>query len=403
MALQETSSRTQNLTYAEAVISDIAGVSIPSYSEVPFHVFRDLKPLQYEGSDGSSTEFAKPTQASIDHYYEQLMDRGINAVVWQQVNSILQEAPVIIRCAPVVDSAHLDLSFAGTYPSFVPKPFPQDQHSIDIAVASVLAGKYTRYANYYHHRHDIQDRRLGVLAMALVTGPAIHGTVYSLDHNVRSEHVFDPSLGEEQFGAYHFVRDRFGNTGSVESDEFCLSINFPERLTDLTRTLEDSFGHAIDMEYLVDREGVIHVVQIRDMSAVHKSNWRKYYSQSQDDIEATPEVERRAIISSVGMFSGRIINYTPEAHPSLSPATIQLLEHGYAAEYLEKLDKLSVKSLGKLIILHGKERIRDHLQYATLEDPSISDLAHADSTDGISEDTREVKAYSNGDGFIHLL
>ena len=404
MASQELSLRTQNLTLAEGMITDFPGVSIPEYSEIPCTVFANLTPytVGLGESAGVKTlrEFTKPTSESVVHYLRQFEEQEIDRVIRVKVEPLLDLAPVIIRCAPVTDLAHSHLSFAGTYPSFVPKPFPQDNESVDEAVASVIAGKHTRYADYYHQRHAIPDRNLGVLAMVLVTGPAIHGTAYSFAHNVRSEHVFDPSLGEDQFGAYHLVNDKYGETGTVDSDDFCSSINFSERLTSLMRSLEDGFGHAVDVEYLVDKEGIIHVVQIRDMSAVHKNNWKRYYSQSAEDIWATPIAERRAIINSVGRFVGHTVKYVVNKPPSLGSGRIQFVKHEDMAQYLEGLNSDTVHSVGQLVILHGDERIRDHLQYAALEDPSIQDLAHTDTGDGITDDMESIDVYSNGDGFI---
>lgn len=405
MSSEELSSRTQNIRFAEAIIKQIPGVSIPAYTEIPSNVFEVLSPYDTDRTqDATSTdgEFTKPSFDAIRHYYEQFNAAGINDVISHSVSPLLDESPVIVRCAPVVDATHSHLSFAGTYPSFVPKPFPQSLETVAMAASSVIAGKHTRYANYYHHRHNIAARRMGVLVMELVTAPAIHGTAYSFEHNVRSEHVFDPSLGDDQYGACHFVKDKFGNTGSAESDDFCTEINFSERLTSLMRKLESGFRHSVDVEYLVDKNGVIHVVQIRDMSLDHKINWRKYYSQSSSDIEATPHADRRAIINSVGIVLGRIAEYREDSRPTLMPNSIQVISNSMTTSYLEQLDSQSISSAGELIVVHGEDRIRDHLQYATLEDPSIRSLFHTVNSDGIINETDEINVYSNGDGFIKL-
>lgn len=400
---QEFSSRSRNLDNARNIIDTVDGASIPQYAELPYSTFASVEPFPEDVlNETPRPDFNKPPSEAVDHYYSELNERELTERIKNYVGPILDNAPVIIRCAPIVPNERAHLSFAGTYPSFVPKPFPQSMESVDIAVASVLAGKHTRYAEYYHRRHEIPARRLGVLAMELVNNPAIHGTVYSMDHNVRSEHVFDPSLGEEQFGAYHFAKDKFGDTGSADSDEFCSEINFVGRLTDITRKLEDSFGHAIDMEYLVDKEGTIHIVQIRGMSRDHISNWKKYYTQSPQDIAITPDVERRAIINSVGKFQGQAVTYNNERPLRIADNGIQLIDHELSCNFLERLNKESFSAKSDVIISHGADRIRDHLQYAILEDPAVSNLAHIDSNEAVISAGREVNVYSNGDRFIRL-
>lgn len=403
MPNSEISSRTQNLIYASQLVDSTDGVSIPKFVEIPYAVFEGIVPFSTEDlSDDTRPDFNKPPVEAIEFYHQQIVESEVGRTLRQRVNPLLDSAPVIIRCAPLVSSAYSHLSFAGTFPSFVPKPFPQSPEAVDTAVASVLAGKHTRFADYYHSRHGIPERRLGVLAMKLVSGPAIHGTVYSMNHNVRSEHVFDPSLGEDQYGAFHFVRDRFGDTGSAETDEFCMSINFAERLTNLTREFEDLFGHAIDMEYLVDKEGILHVVQIRDMAQDHKSNWIKYYGQSHEDIAATSQAERRAIINSVGRFMGQAIEYSPDAPILTQYPDIQIVGHEFVCDFLERLEEKSIESNMDVIVRHGNDRIRDHLQYAALEDPAVATLAHIEEGDDVISPYNTINVYSNGDGFIHL-
>lgn len=393
------SSRITNLREIEGFKHELEGMEVPSFVELPATAFHAITPPSQDMLDSlSQVSFDKPDEELVQYYLDELRDKDLLRWIDSSFSPLLSEGPIIIRCAPVVPETADNLSFAGTYPSFIPKPLPeQPPNSVHRSVASVLAGKHTRYASYYLETHDVQGCDLGVMGMELISDPAIHGTAYSMGHNVRSEHILDPSLDGEQYalqsGAIDIADDKFGFTTNAEGESFAEEIGYTKRLVGLCRALEDKFGFPIDMEYLVDQSGTFHVVQVREMSARHAENWGNYYNQRPSEVDATGRTARRAIIGSVGTTSGEVKEF--KAAKPVKPGELVVLEHANVSDLLET--QPLKQSAFPVVDVHSANRTRDHLQYASFEDRRIQSLIHLERDEIELGEGEEVTLASNGD------
>lgn len=406
MQSPELSSRTENLYKTQIIIGSLDKVSVPRFIEIPSQYFDSLAiPKLADPSSIKSNKFEKPSDEIVEHYLEQLEAQSKFDTIDKTLDPLVKDGPIIVRCAPIVPYSKSVISYAGIYPSFVPKPIPHTQEGIHKAVASVIAGKHSGYADYYNARHNASDRRLGILVMELISSPAVHGTAYSFNGNLRSEHVYDPSLDSgqyaAQYGATHYVKDAFGITENIGDNEFCAQVDFKDRLSELCTELESKFAHPIDTEYLIDASGVIHVVQVRELSDVHKTNWAKYYQQDKDQVNVKGNTERRAIINSVGRIVGNTVmtnssNIERVVHDHGKESGIVVLDNGVTEDLIKELGKQDKKGALSIVIQHGKDRIRDHFQYSLFEDPAITQLIHVDP-DNVDDISAGLNHYSNGD------
>lgn len=381
------SGRVENLMLAAPVITEIPGCEIPDFTDLPASTFSSLALFPQEQNTKAGAQYDRPDTAITDHYYQEVIASSeVLSSIKAAAEPMLERYSVMTRCSPLAEGRHADISFAGTYPSFIPKPFPQTVDAVCRGVGAVLAGLHTDYAQYYHDRHMIpsDDRKLGVLLMRLVQNPAIHGTGYAFQSNVRAEYVFDPSLDKDQYAIQrnvnHLTNDKFGRSNE-DANGFCNEINFDARVTKLLTTLENHFSMPVDVEFLVDAEGSINVVQIRKMSKKHRDNWSDYYRQSYDDIDtSTP---RRAIINSVGPL--------PDVNG------IRTIQH---SDTFTTLNSLSAsQDAAPLFIVHDEDRTRDHLQYSVLEDPYVLAAFHASPSEAYFVTNSRKTVYSNGDTY----
>jgi hypothetical protein len=381
------SGRVENLLLAAPLITGIPGCEIPDFTDLPPSTFSSLALFPQDENTKEDVQYDRPGTAAIEHYYQEVItSSGVSSAVKAAVEPMLEQYSVMTRCSPLAEARHGDVSFAGTYPSFIPKPFPQTIDAVCRGVGAVLAGQHTDYAQYYQNRHMIpmEDRGLGVLLMRLVQNPAIHGTGYAFQSNVRAEYVFDPSLDQEQYAIQrnvnHLTNDKFGRSNE-DPNGFCNDIDFDVRVTKLLTTLENHFSMPVDVEFLVDSEGSINVVQIRKMSKKHRDNWSNYYRQSHHDIDTS--APRRAIINSVGLLPDN--------------KEITTIQHEDTFTTLTSLS--ASQDAVQLLIVHNDDRTRDHLQYAVLEDPYVQAAFHASPKEGDFVTNTRKTVYSNGDTY----
>jgi hypothetical protein len=150
------------------------------------------------------------------------------------------------------------------------------------------------------------------------------------------------------------------------------SLNFFSRTEVALHGLQEHFNKPLDVEYLVDPRGDLYVVQLREISERHKRHW-----------EALPELEennvahRTAILNSMGSITGRVVDLRAASEiPDIQPKDIIVLRHESREGYVDApsfcLKALQRNLTGiRLVIDHSPSRLRDHLQYAIVEDPGV--------------------------------
>jgi len=305
------------------------------------------------------------------------------------------EERVFVRSAPFDEALRPDLSFAGVYKSYAPKRYtPKDIHLVN-GLMEVLAGRFNPYADYYYERHQIRAKReIGVQFMELVPRYLLRGTAYVFDGRLLTE-FYDSQLSVQ-------LEDPVRLAVTQASKSRCGY----EEMANVFFTLSSALERGLDVEYLVDVAGQVHVVQVRPLSAVHLRNWKLLWSQVFETYTlSTPPA---VVLNSIGNKEGVMVDLRgrklcPEDFSGGIAEKIFLIHHHSSTsgtssfEFLKYLNDHQIQGVS-LIVIHGTWRVLDHLQYALVEDPGISFVIQTTLPETIQDfcDGQQVRLTSDG-------
>ena len=126
--------------------------------------------------------------------------------------------------------------------------------------------------------------------MGLVERPMVHGTGYVYQDKILTE-FYDSVLAVQ-------MHDPVVLAITEETKSSCGQ----ERLADVLFGLARAFTVALDIEYLVDTQGQIYIVQIRPISQAHLRHWNQLSPiVFQDYASRTPPA---VVLNSIGNFQG---------------------------------------------------------------------------------------------------
>lgn len=364
-------------------VEQVLGFQTPEYLAVPWTVFTRQADVEKQFGipfiDGASAIGKREAHPEIvDFFIQNITD------VTNEIEASLQARQwdtVLVRPSALDEYTYPNLSFAGVYKSDVPNRRQLDAtDQLLRGTAQMLAGRYTKYGNCYYDRHQLKTERLvGVLYMKpffdpIHKVPLLHGTGFVMNQYIRSEYMVAPVLGETQREPRLLVRWNEDVRLSAQERSREDSVQFSERLCALLDGLQAHFREPLDVEYLFDAEGTILIVQIRRLSQRHIANWEKAGHFNEELFEHSS-----AIVDSVGQIEGQILDLRSTNRPMHLDEVaerILVVNHeptniGTSTESL--LDQIRGSEVNNLrvVVDHGNSRMRDHLQYALVEDPAL--------------------------------
>ena len=285
---------------------------------------------------GAKQEYAQVSRRIQDR----IQDSEIPADIRQEVELALQDhgldqASLAVRSSAVAEDAQS--SFAGQYESLL-RVQPQDW---DRAYLSVLASKYSTHALYYRIKQGYTDRQtpMAVVIMPMLF-PAVSGIMYT-----RREH--DPSCmdvfmvkGEGQelaagssYQARAELRSRQGQWTALQIQEGFLAPDTLESLYRAGRSLDQAFGSAQDVEWVLDAAGHLYIVQSRPL------HFYAPRAAAADPGHEAPVLGRGQWVSS-GQASGPLYRMDDKGSPFEVPLGCILLRDTLPPELTPVLDRV---------------------------------------------------------------
>lgn len=222
-----------------------------------------------------------------------------------------------VRSSAVAEDG--ELSFAGQYESLL----PVDPTLIVEAYKQVLAGKYAPRAVTYRILNGLCDVEtpMAVLVMPVVEARAA-GVVYTLDMD-RTQAVCGmlsiyavSGVGENLVGGksvpqiYCLTREAEPLLVQEPGADGVLS---PEQAAEVALAaleLEQMFGEPQDVEWALDYEGKLHILQSRALGGIHKAHAAPERSVQTDVLPLLADASR----ASGGAAHGRIFHFLPAKH-----------------------------------------------------------------------------------------
>lgn len=278
---------------------------------------------------------------------------------------------LITRACPIDEGVRPDLSFAGVYQTYHPYRYIPRERQIRDGLHCVLEGRFSAYADYYYSRHNIRGSRVvDLMFMEIVDGACMCGTAYV--HSGRCLlHYYDTPLS-------HYQRDPI----IVAALPHTRLSAFHNRLVRSFVGAERLLGAPLDIEFIVDRNLQIHVVQARPISARHLGNWSRIEEPVWE--RATETRQSSTVINTVGRCEGRVVDLRNAAlHLSYFEDTtcdVYLVRHTPSPSGVDALALLRFANAHNLsglsLLVHHDRVIRsDHLMYIMAEDPGVAFVA----------------------------
>lgn len=246
----------------------------------------------------------------------------------------LDNSLLAVRSSAVAEDAQC--SFAGQYESML-NVSPRNWKKAYIAV---LASKYSAHALYYRVRQGYTDRQtpMAVLIMPMIE-PFVSGIVYT-----RREH--DPAcmdiymvqgVGQElASGSNYHARAAMRTTNDqweVEQEgELLLGLDHLKKLYQAGQRLDQAFGSAQDVEWVVDTSQRLFIVQSRPLHF--------YTPQAPADSKPQGPVLGRGQWVSSGQAAGKIYRPTNQDSPFHVPSGSILVVSTLPPELTPALDRV---------------------------------------------------------------
>lgn len=209
------------------------------------------------------------TTAKLPPDIEQAIDDGCAA--WQDTS---REKEVAVRSSGVNEDGAS--SFAGQYVSCL----HVKRHAIGESYKKVLASKYSSESLFYRITQGLGDEEtaMSVLVQEMVAARC-SGVVYSRDIEQENRgqeqlHIYAiEGVGEALVGGaaipHHYLLNPQNELTGVEpgKNEALLSVEQAVLLADWARRIEKHFGVPQDIEWVLDNDGKLHILQARELHA----------------------------------------------------------------------------------------------------------------------------------------
>jgi len=327
------------------ILSKIAEANVPKFSTIDCDIFKRI--ILILQNDVASFYYAcastSPDKASsLFNDAKLIRDKICNLTipddVIQHLKSLYQFVsnsglnPIVVRSSSTVEDG-VESAFAGLYESILNcRTF----HDFLFAVKQVWASNFSNNAiKYYLEKGiDIRTSSMGVVVQEMIDAVA-SGTAFSVDLatgyngiSVTSNYGLEAVVGGESADFFLFNQDLFlikecipekklfykkrdtsFGTEMVELDvgrkERSISVENARNVARMLKIIHDSYAHVhnghIDTEFCVDKQGVVHFVQVRPLVNVSQ--------ESVFDISKSVEIPSPIVIgrySVGGVNTGRI-------------------------------------------------------------------------------------------------
>lgn len=223
------------------------------------------------------------------------------------VGTSLNGSPICRPC-PVDEIFSPGLSFAGIFPTYIPNQKLDLDTNIRKGVKKVCEDDLTGIDYYYNtHREDIllSTKERHLIMMELIRNPIIHGTAYVYSDLIRSCYSVKPKsfTGEINLHVLSFKPDSTERINlSVNADREIGDFVVSRIMRPLTSILTVS-KVPIDIEYLIDGDQKLWVVQARPISDAHLRLYQQVNSLNQQQLT---NVNDSALFNSCGSITGKI-------------------------------------------------------------------------------------------------
>lgn len=285
----------------------------------------------------------------------------------------LQSDRLFARAQPLDESTFPGHSFAGIYKSYVPRRATPRIKNLTDGLATVLAGRYNRHANYYYSRHGMESARpVDVMFSSIVENTVGFGTAYVNGDKCLLTYFDSP--------VSIFLEDPVRLAARRGS-----AIGPGTPLCNLMFRISELWDLPIDIEFLIDGRCQVFISQVRPMPGIHSRNWRMVREECWDEI--CQGVTPSNVVNTVGTMKGIVVDLrkrmisATDLNESYRRNRIYVISHYDSTPATSSLDMLEFINRYKLtgvalIVDHGKSRRDDHLQYLMHEDPGIDFLVH---------------------------
>ncbi len=226
-----------------------------------------------------------------------------------------------------------DLSFAGQYSSKLNVAIDE----LSQAYRHVIASLYSASALSYRMHHGLDDREtpMGVLILAMIE-PQYSGVLYTADpanadpdsitiswvEGLGNQLVGGEASAEQIFRVDKTTRDLRADEGSDHADGEPPA--FLGDLADYALRIEENYGHPLDIEWAVDQNGTVSILQARPL-LLHKEK-RQQDELETFDYDGHPVLIESGKCASGGVATGRVLLRTTTSadgsSPPLEPDTI---------------------------------------------------------------------------------
>ncbi len=277
----------------------------------------------------------------------------------------LETSQLFVRAQPLDESTSPHLSFAGVYASWAPHAELTALENLAHGIVKVLQGRFTRYADYYYRRHDLTGARdVDLMVSAKIPGAATYGTGFSDGARTVFEYYPSPI-------ALAFKTPR--RVGAAPQD--ALEVEIGRMVGGAARRL----GQPVDVEFLIDEAGALHISQCRPISRPHLAAWEALAGGRAEGLQAPATIIPRR----PARVTGRALrlDQRPAALATRTADDVLFVAHdlgfspgglGWLLEHLPA----TPNRRAAIVSLHARTVACDHLAYAAAEDPAVDELFH---------------------------
>jgi len=279
---------------------------------------------------------------------------------------------IFVRAQPLDESLVPHLSFAGVYPSYVPRKKTLRAENLTRGLKKVLSDRHIPYSDYYYSRHKIKsDRPVDVMFSSKIEDVMMFGTAYVFGDQCLIEY-FDTPISI-------FLCDPVRIFARCEQR----SIGISEKLIRSVFAVGQALSGALDIEFMVDRREQVFVSQVRPISPPHINNWKSVTERTWAEMRTDGPPSN--VVNTVGTIAGRVVDFRnrkPRLRDFEGGQKIYVVSHRGEAQGTSSLDILQFLnwhdlSHVMLVVDHDEARVDDHLQYIMYEDPGVAFLAHS--------------------------
>lgn len=288
----------------------------------------------------------------------------------------------ICRPCPVDEIFCPDLSFAGIFPTYIPDQKMDFETNVQRGVKKVLDSNEPN-TEYYYDRHSStipsQTKERHVILMELIHNPTIHGTAYVYQDTIRSHYAIKPKwfTGETNLQCMSLCTDPTESISFAPNADKNYGLFVASKIRHPLKTIFDMTKTPADIEYLIDSDQRLWIVQARLISHAHLL---LYQQMRGSNLQESNNVDDSALLNSCGTIRGRIYDmrnihpYEIDGNRLKDMETILLICHRQPGLFSTKdllnaiaREKISVR----VLIDHQGKRGSDHLQYLVAEDPGV--------------------------------